>query len=421
MDIIRINKNKYYDYQDICTEHPSLTKGCNTKKKFIDRKLEDGVWVYGRKVKDTDEWIESDGTGKKVDKLLVRVKWFNANLLEKSTRHPPLPDTLELEETEMFHDENNNILNIHVVGERDVSKCYFSAKDVGIVFGITNLLDTIRHKKTNYEKIIHYHYFETVPRSACDLIYLTYEGLLKVLFSTRNGKTKCFTGPFINKMNTIYFGTKEQKLVLASQLLGVSPDIIKLMCSVTSGPISCIYLFTIGLVKDLGESMEIDQKYKDTDIVCKWGRTCDLGRRTREHVNTYGKIEGSSFSLKYQAPIDEHYTVEAENAVKDMFLEKKYNYTFKTHKELVIIPSNKFKDMKNEYNTISNIYTKKVKTMVTDEKDIKTNHLLSIADKNQMISDLEKKILIMERDMALKEADYQIKIIKLENNIPVNK
>jgi hypothetical protein len=45
MNIVRIDNLAYYDYQDICAKHPSLGKGCNTKKKFIDRKLEDGCWI----------------------------------------------------------------------------------------------------------------------------------------------------------------------------------------------------------------------------------------------------------------------------------------------------------------------------------------------------------------------------------------
>jgi hypothetical protein len=430
MNIVRIDNLAYYDYQDICAKHPSLGKGCNTKKKFIDRKLEDGCWIYGRKVKGTDKWIESNGKGNKVDKLLVRVNWFKNNLLKQSIHYPPLPDTLELEDEEKFRDGDGNILNIHVVGERDMDKCFFSAKDVANAFGLVNLTKIVRYKDGGYEKKIHYCYFNLITcpekgiiyENVITKLYLTYTGVLKVLFSSKNGVTKPFISWATKILFTAQMGTPIQKMELASSLSGLSPQTIKEICSATSGTTPCIYLFSIGTVADLRKKMAIDKRYKSTDMVYKYGRTNDLSRRTKEHENTFNKIKGSDLKLVYHGYIDIQYTVEAEGMVREMMNGLNCAIEYETSKELVIIPKGKVTYVRRQYDMITDRYQGRVKELVDQIKRIEQKNLLEISERekeimaaNHRADNAENNTRLTEKDMKLMEKD--MKLMEKDNEI----
>jgi hypothetical protein len=423
MNIVHIDNLAYYDYQDICVKHPGLVKGCRTKKQFIDRKLKDGCWIYGRKVKGTDEWIESDGKGKKVDTLLVRVNWFKNNLLNKSIHRPPLPETLELEDEENFRDEDGNILNIHVVGERDMDKCFFSARDVGNSFGLINLLQTIRNKDRGYEENIHYYcYFEKIIYSDKKIIgekiikkmYLTYTGVLKVLFSSRNGITKPFISWATKILFTAQMGTPTQKMELASSLSGLSPQTIKEISSATSGTTPCIYLFSIGTVADLRKKMAIDKRYKSTDMVYKYGRTNDLFRRTKEHENTFNKIKGSDLKLVYHGYIDIQYTVEAEGMVREMMNGLNCAIEFESSKELVIIPKGKVTYVRRQYDMITDRYQGRVKELVDQIKRIEQKYISEkdIMAANHRADNAENSIKLMEQKNRADNAENNSKLME---------
>ena len=52
-------------------------------------------------------------------------------------------------------------------------------------------------------------------------LFLTYEGLLRVLFVSRSGVAHKFTSWATEKLFTIQMGTQKQKRTLASNILGV--------------------------------------------------------------------------------------------------------------------------------------------------------------------------------------------------------
>ncbi len=57
-------------------------------------------------------------------------------------------------------DNDGNIIEIQVVGERDVNKCFFKVKDIMNGFGLNNLHKTIIDKrKDGYIENTHYKYF----------------------------------------------------------------------------------------------------------------------------------------------------------------------------------------------------------------------------------------------------------------------
>lgn len=46
----------------------------------------------------------------------------------------------------MFHNNNENTIDVEVRSEREADKCYFKAKDISSGFGIKDLLRTLIHK-----------------------------------------------------------------------------------------------------------------------------------------------------------------------------------------------------------------------------------------------------------------------------------
>ena len=50
--------------------------------------------------------------------------------------------------------------------------------------------------------------------------------------------------------------------------------------------------------------MDINEIYGLNDIVCKFGFTKDLPRRTNEHLSKYNKINNVDLKLKYFSYID---------------------------------------------------------------------------------------------------------------------
>lgn len=114
-----------------------------------------------------------------------------------------------------------------------------------------------------------------------------------------------FTDWAADTLFTHQFGTMEDRQVLSSKLLGVHIKVIKEVFNTCSTNVPCVYLFTLGTVRDLRKSMKINVKYLDDMIVCKYGMTDNLLRST-EHFKTFD-INNINLHLKYFAYIDQQY------------------------------------------------------------------------------------------------------------------
>jgi hypothetical protein len=120
-----------------------------------------------------------------------------------------------------------------------------------------------------------------------------------------------------------------------------------------SHKIACIYLITFGYVKNLRDSMNIDESINDTSIVCKYGYTNNLERRIYEHNNTYGDIDECIVRLKYYSLVDKTLLSTAETYIRNYFLSNDSIHRYKNYKEIVIISKNDMKKVKNYYVEVS--------------------------------------------------------------------
>ena len=310
---------------------------------------------------------------------------------------------IDLSIKERFKAEHKSFIDIEIRGKREVNECYFKVKDVEKAFNI----DRLRHHMTDQRKEGHtsgykldkdYKYLEINDggnrQEKNSEIYLTYLGLLRVLITTKNGKTEPFIQWATNVLFTAHLGTPKQKRKLASELLDVNYTVLNSVLSRTNDKLSCIYLFKIGTVKQLRKDLKISKDIGDDNIVCKYGRTDDLNRRAREHRTAYSFSNNEPEMLLF-ALIDNKFNSKAERDVKEYFKKRGEKLTNDAHTELIYISDSDVKDIKKGYADIQKPYVGKHKDLVDQ-----INHSQDIMmEKNKMIDTLKGQLEDKDEDM----------------------
>ena len=229
MQPIIINNKSYFLCTDLFEHHKNDFNGCKGRDVIKKKKLkvEDYIYAYNSKV----GWKVSTEDYAKA-KVLVSVQWYQQsyesielnNTLELSdnissrlmsdssslsnhsisttNKYPIAPEILDIEENEKFKDSNGRTLDITIRGERNHRHCYFRLKDIVEGFEMPNLQKIIQNENTSYELNIHYKFFTivygnnvstiSITNDSKNEIYLTYKGVLKVLFSSRSGNAESF-------------------------------------------------------------------------------------------------------------------------------------------------------------------------------------------------------------------------------------
>jgi len=192
MDTYKINKKNYYLTSDLMMEYRKEFRGCkNGREYIIKKKVPKTEYVFAREY--DGEYIETDGKSRKYDKIMIRKRWIDERCgeKEKEEKLEEAPDTIELEENEKFVDNEGNIIEIEVRGEREYDKCYFKVKDIMDGFGIKRLNEYIVDKRREgYVVNEHYKFFyfyikKTVIKKKARLcLYLTYAGFMRMLNTT---------------------------------------------------------------------------------------------------------------------------------------------------------------------------------------------------------------------------------------------
>ena len=101
--------------------------------------------------------------------------------------YPEAPCVIYLNDDEKFKDSDGNSVEIETRGDSTVNGTYFSAKDVSRVFEMPNLVDTLKKKTTNYTND---DYKIFVCKNTEKEVFITYRGMLKIIFCSRNYNTK---------------------------------------------------------------------------------------------------------------------------------------------------------------------------------------------------------------------------------------
>jgi len=236
MEMITLNDIEYFNCDDIFEKAPIYCKDCRNGRELIkNKKIKD--FIYAR-LKD-NKWTITDGKSYKYDKILFKKSFIDTineinNPIISDDKYELAPDIIHLENTEKFKDTEGIILEIETRGERKVNNIYFKVKDVMTSFRMENLqIVLLNNNRDGYNENIHYKFFNCKNKIK-DLkikikkeLFLTYEGMLRVLFASHNNKVKPFIKWATETLFTIQLGEQEDKDNLASDLLGVNAKTIK--------------------------------------------------------------------------------------------------------------------------------------------------------------------------------------------------
>ena len=296
LNIIRLANIDYYLSTELFDYNKTLFRACKGRDVIKKLKLTPNDYIFGYITK--SGWKESTEDYSKA-KVLIKVEWYNSKINPNNTQltntqqtniQPNntqltnielIPDILELENEEKFKDSNGRVLNILIRGERNytrpqglsprtsiksssLEKCFFRVKDVSKEFEMPRLQDVLLDKEKKYFENKHYKIFFTsssnmigptnsgTDQSKNKEVYLTYLGILKILFSSRSGNAEAFQEWWAETLFTVQMGTEESKYnLIKSMFNGASIGAIKEAFKTSSGKTPCVYLFVIGNANSL--------------------------------------------------------------------------------------------------------------------------------------------------------------------------
>ena len=396
---------RYYGADVVMQEAPKHFKGCKSTRDIIKRGLvKDGDYMFSRIDKKTNQWIQTDGSSKQLDKVYLGEAFIKtiAEINPEATRANHVaedaPPALQLDDHECFLDEDGDPLYIEVRGKRDHEQCYFSVNDCAKAFEMPRLYDSLIHANAAYEINTDFKYFIV---STTKQMFLTFRGLVKVLNNSRVGVAKRFQKwadeiLFIAKM-----GTDTQRHLLADGIKYGAYNSFKQANSLSACDISCVYIFKIGNVADLRDKMTFSDKLSDKAAVYKWGRTKNLMNRYRQHNKTYGHLTPSGeVELVSWAFVPEALTSEAECKLKQFVIQHKQLY--KEHDELITIDHEQLQKVKKHMTEIGAKYSS-----VLDEK---SEHFRDTLSQARLLEERSLKL-----EAQLEASELKRKLLELEN------
>ena len=437
MEIITVDNNNYILGDDIIKYAPIYSKSCRSSRQLVrTKKIDVSKYSYVRRIK--DKWIKCDGKSVKFDKIIINEEIIkiipelnNLNqIICDDNGVEKAPNIINLNDDEKFRDNENNILEIETRGEREPNKIFFKVKDVSNEFKIKNLNKIIIDNDTSYTNNIDYKFFICNERKNISIntnkkicsntttikkeLYLTYEGILRVLFVSRNNTTSNFIKWAVEKLFTIQMGSIEDKNKLVSHIKGVSYETIQELFSINARSLPCVYLTAFNTVKELKNVMNIDDKYADDAVVYKFSLTKSFESRKNGHRSEYKKLDNFiDMKLVYYTYIDPIYISQAELEIKNLLSE--YKLEWDNHDELVIIPNNLLKIIKTIYENIGMKYSGH--TQEFNRKIEELNKIIMEYEhkNNILIKDLSNERIIFNKDKELFESKINNKDFEIEN------
>jgi hypothetical protein len=247
------------------------------------------------------------------------------------------PPVIEVSDEMMFKHLNGEPMPIEIRGnlingQLDEDNMYFNLDDTSKGFGIPNLyIAVINNDRDGYIEGEDYKKFYVKNSSGAKVIndyicptrqielkvFLTYNGLLRVLYVSRNDTTKKFRKWATHTLCTHQFGSKEQKQKLASHLVGVSYDVYKMIFDTHASAFPCIYIILIGTVGQLRKKYNIPECISADKLVLKFGKADDFKTRLPQHACRANY--GPNIKVLHTQQIDVIHVKAAETALEEYF------------------------------------------------------------------------------------------------------
>ena len=398
MTVIIINKDEYISSDVLFEKAPVYCKLSRSGRDLIKKK-KIADYIFAKLV--NNKWCVSDGKSYKYDKIFIKKSFYDTipevkqdKVIVDENNIQLAPDIIYLDDSEKFKDENGVCVEIETRGARKVDAIYFKVKDVSISFKLDNFEKNIHDKKSYFKENEHYKYFncEKVRKKENKTskiikkeLYLTYEGILRVLFASHSPNVKPFIKWATETLFIVQMGKSEQKQTLSASLLGLNTQTIKDVFNSGSNKTPTVYLFNIGSANQLLKT----NIYKDDDILCKYGCTDDISRRTSEHERNFKKQYNVDITLLLYSIIDPQYIFDAETNIRQYFKSNKISSDDKS--ELIVINNKNITQIKQHYKMIQNSYIGRYEEI------------------NNKIIQLEKYILELKHQLELKDKDLELK------------
>jgi hypothetical protein len=342
------------------------------------------------------------------------------------------PGIIHLNYNEKFRDTDGNIVEIETRGTKIYNNIYFKVTDVSKGFNMKSLSTSLLTKYRGYERNIHYKTFlitfsNREGKTTNKNIYLTYSGLLRVLFVSRNKNVERFQDWAMKTLFTIQMGKEEEKVKLGTSILNIPEKTYKAVFKKHANKFPCIYLLSLGNVGVLRKTFGIvDSSIPDDSIIYKYGFTDDLGRRMGEHEDKYGKLENVKIVLSTFHIIDPKYTCDAEGDIREECNAYEIGLQTEGYNELIVLNKKQLEHVKKNYGRIGRDYaghTAELQEQIVKlNRDIEklnydTDRLKTLVETNEKfkiyeIKDKEKEI---ERLKTLVETNEKIKKLEIEN------
>ena len=396
---------RVYDALFLKDRVPTFFTGCSaTILKIIEKKNipHDQYFYAGYTEKNGYKECSSDY---KARRLLIKEDWVHANVPGfgsvasvtpqapvKPKVYPPAPPLLILHDEENFR-EDGNVIEIEVRGERRHDAIWFKARHIERMLEMTDIVGYLSTTGSKYEKGKHYSTFLIhLPCNPCEgdkidksntATFLSHAGLMMLLHRRRHPIADKFRAWASEKLFTIRHGTHDQKTDLASELLQITPRVLRATLNTSATAMSALYLFELGSVEQLRQQFSIPDSFLDDHKVYKFGMTEDLSARTQQHENYYGKMPGvNMICIKYSA-IDPNHLTAAEGDLKRFFDEQEMRLSHPNFRELAVISN---RDLK--------------KSVFREYRDLGDRYAGRLAPLKQEIDKLTEKVALQEKHMA---------------------
>ncbi len=433
------NQRQYYVLKQLFVYRPAFEYGFKTKPRNIieKKKISTNDYMYATFNKKENEWKASTAECKKAQ-LLLSQEWTDIHYFQttkaiadskatadgKATaddKYEVAPNLIELKDEEKFTDENGDIIEIETRGKQTENGIYFKVADVAKGFGMEYLKDSLSHSTSAYVRGTDYVTFiqGTSVSHRCNAfkkyLYLTYAGLCRVLFVTRNKHTTRFQDWAINKLFTIQMGEEPEKKKLGAKLCGITvrqvTDVFGKNCA---DRFPCIYLLSLGTVKALRSVFNIDATVNDDQVVYKYGFTKDFVTRLNQHRLSFGKMEGVNINVVAFHNIDTKFTCDAEGEVRAFCQTFGLKLKMDKYNEIIALTADQLGQVKKQYKYIGMSYAgstlemqNKMDGLTTIIKDTNNAHLISMQEKDNQL--LKKELIIKDKDLIIKDKDLIIK------------
>lgn len=397
-----LDNKVYIDIRDIRAECPVYCKGVRSNQQLLDKKnIKD--YIYGKivdnKLEQTEKLSRKYGSTF-IDKSAI-TELFQ---VDDQSKLEPLPPTIDDEDLVFFKDEDGREFNITMRGKRTKNDIYFKVKDIMYLFEMPTLNNDMKHANSAFSNEIHYKYFNMcksgiVSNQQSKEMYLTYEGLMRVIIVSRSGIGHKFKTWIDDIVFAAAFGTKEQKIEVSKKILNVDADHLRSIMGKCPLDIKCIYL--------------IDIKVNDGNKkVFKYGFTDNVQRRFKEHMKTYGE----NISLESFVFIPTLSLSKAESEFKNSI--SRYRFPAEQERELISLCEESVVNVKTIFKTISEKYTGNMKEQIiyfeNQMKDLTHQFDLKIKDKDMEVIEWKHKYQMKSKDVELLELRLQLLQTKMK-------